>query len=508
MAEPAFSIGTRMARGAAWMVALRSADRVLGFVSMLVLARLLVPADFGLVALGMAVVGSLAAFSEFSFDLALIQNQTAERRHYDTAWTLGLLRGFLLAGLLLLLGNPAAAIFGDERLAGLVTAMAVFPLLEGFANIGVVEFRKQLVFGKEFLYRFSGRLVGVITTVALAILWQDYWALVAGQFVNRSLRLVLSYGLHPYRPRLSLAAWRELFHFSKWLLLNSILGFAINRAPTFVIGAILSVSSVGIFTLSSEIAAVVSQAVIAPIKRALFPGYAKLVEDLEAAKRALLRAHGVVMFIAAPATIGIGLTAELIVPLALGERWLSTVIIIEILAFDAFLVAMQGQVRPIFMALNRPEITTYLSMIYALTLIPAMISGMWAAGLVGVAWAAVGARLVQIAAEYYALNRILHISFWSVLHRVWRSLVSCLVLIAGVVLSKDAFALPVAQKEGEQLLNLTLIVMIGAVTYFLSVLLLWCLSRRPTDSTEAIVLTALQGFISKGSSVHANPTGS
>ncbi len=96
MAEPTSSIGTRMARGAAWMVALRSADRVLGFASMLVLARLLVPADFGLVALGMAVVGSLAAFSEFSFDMALIQNQTAERRHYDTAWTLGLLRGFLL----------------------------------------------------------------------------------------------------------------------------------------------------------------------------------------------------------------------------------------------------------------------------------------------------------------------------------------------------------------------------------------------------------------------------
>ena len=78
-----------MARGAIWMVVWRSAERFLGFVSMLVLARLLVPADFGLVALGMAIVGSLSVFSEFSFDLALIQNQTAERRHYDTAWTLG-----------------------------------------------------------------------------------------------------------------------------------------------------------------------------------------------------------------------------------------------------------------------------------------------------------------------------------------------------------------------------------------------------------------------------------
>ena len=68
IADPTLSIGTRMARGAAWMVVLHSADRLLGFVSMLILARLLVPADFGLVALGMAAVGGLAILSEFSFD--------------------------------------------------------------------------------------------------------------------------------------------------------------------------------------------------------------------------------------------------------------------------------------------------------------------------------------------------------------------------------------------------------------------------------------------------------
>ena len=94
------------------------------------------PADFGLVALGMAVVGSLAAFSEFGFDLALIQNQTAERRHYDTAWTLSVLRGFLLAGLLLLLAQPAATIFDDERLVALVSTLAIIPFLQGFANVG------------------------------------------------------------------------------------------------------------------------------------------------------------------------------------------------------------------------------------------------------------------------------------------------------------------------------------------------------------------------------------
>src|SRR3546814_495782 len=187
MAKPVRSVGTRMARGAAWMVALQSADRALGFVSILALARLLVPADFGLVALGMAVVGSLSAFSEFGFDLALIQNQSAERRHYDTAWTLTLLRGFLITGLLLLISEPNAEIMGDERLVELVYALALVPFIESFINIGIVDFRKNLVFRREFLYRLSSRLGGVVMTVPLAFFWRDYWALVVGQVTASSL---------------------------------------------------------------------------------------------------------------------------------------------------------------------------------------------------------------------------------------------------------------------------------------------------------------------------------
>jgi O-antigen/teichoic acid export membrane protein len=97
-----------MAKGAAWMIALRFSIRGIGVVSMIVLARLLVPADFGLVAIATALSGALAAMSEFGFQVALIQNQTADRRHYDTAWTLGLIRGFVVAGALCSPPLPAA----------------------------------------------------------------------------------------------------------------------------------------------------------------------------------------------------------------------------------------------------------------------------------------------------------------------------------------------------------------------------------------------------------------
>ena len=111
----AAGLGLQMARGAAWMVLLRLSIRAVGLVSTVVLARLLVPADFGLVAMATALSGALAAMSEFGFAVALIQNQTADRRYYDTAWTLGLIRGLLVAGALAACADPLATMFADQR---------------------------------------------------------------------------------------------------------------------------------------------------------------------------------------------------------------------------------------------------------------------------------------------------------------------------------------------------------------------------------------------------------
>ena len=86
-------LNRRVTRGAVWMIALRYADRIVGLLSTIVLARLLVPAGFGLVALAITMIAAISVLAEFGFESALIQRQDATRIHYDTAWALGLLRG-------------------------------------------------------------------------------------------------------------------------------------------------------------------------------------------------------------------------------------------------------------------------------------------------------------------------------------------------------------------------------------------------------------------------------
>ncbi|MDQ3445451.1 MAG: oligosaccharide flippase family protein, partial [Pseudomonadota bacterium] len=109
------SITGGMARGAAWMFAARMTDKVIGLVSTLFLARLLVPEDFGLVAIATAVIAFLALLANFSFEVALIQHPAPTREHYDTVWTINLLFGLGIAIALVALSHPLASFYDEPR---------------------------------------------------------------------------------------------------------------------------------------------------------------------------------------------------------------------------------------------------------------------------------------------------------------------------------------------------------------------------------------------------------
>src|SRR5438067_2459511 len=224
------------------MVAARIADRSVGLISTLILVRLLVPADFGLVVMATVMISALQVLTAFSFDLALIQNASAERRHYDTVWTLAVLFGATITLGLIVLAPLAAAFYGEPRLSVVVYALSIGTFLEGFTNVGVVAFRKEMQFHKEFGFLFTKRLFATSATVSLAFLWRDYWALVAGILTGTVASVWLSYLWHPYRPRFSLEARGEIFGFSRWMFFNNALGFVYYRAADFILGKTAGIS--------------------------------------------------------------------------------------------------------------------------------------------------------------------------------------------------------------------------------------------------------------------------
>jgi lipopolysaccharide exporter len=171
------NISKRMAKGAAWMILIKLSERLLGLMNTMVLARLLVPEDFGLVALAASMWAFLEVLGSFSFDLALIHNQEAEREHYDTAWTLGVLYGVFAALALAALAHPASLYFSNAKLEGVLYVFAACALIQSCKNIGVIAFQKDLDFRREFVYAVLVKVVSISATLALAFALRSYWAL-------------------------------------------------------------------------------------------------------------------------------------------------------------------------------------------------------------------------------------------------------------------------------------------------------------------------------------------
>ena len=190
------NFGRSMAVGAGWMVAMRWVHRLIGLASIAFLARLLLPEDFGIVGYAMLVIALLELLSGMSIDDALIRERDADAGYYSAAWTMNVLRGVVLAVLLLALARPAAEFFHEDALEAVVFAIAALPLLHGLENVGTVEFRKQLRFDLEFRFVLLPRIVATILTIALAFALRSYWALVAGSILGTSLKVAASYRLH------------------------------------------------------------------------------------------------------------------------------------------------------------------------------------------------------------------------------------------------------------------------------------------------------------------------
>jgi hypothetical protein len=191
--------------------------RGLGLFSTLLLVRLLSPEDFGVAAVAGAMLTLLEMLTATSFGLALIRMPAPEPRHYDTAFTLTVLRGVLIGGGMIGLADLQAALIGDARVADVMWLIALTALLQSFESIRMIDLQREFRFDRLMAYNVFQKVLGIAITLPLAFWLRNYWALVLAAPIGRLATLPLSYWLAPYRPRLSLAAWREMFNFSKWL---------------------------------------------------------------------------------------------------------------------------------------------------------------------------------------------------------------------------------------------------------------------------------------------------
>ena len=482
-------INKRIAIGAGWTISLRWTDRVIGLVSIAILARLLLPADFGLVGYALVILAILDQFFMFSFETVLIRDQDATKDKYNTVWTFEVIKGLILSFLIVTTAKPVSAFFSEPALEVILYWFALIPILKGLKNIGTVDFQKNLNFDKEFYLNVTVRLAGSITTVVLALVLRSYWALVCGAIVRAVLRVVLSYVMCDFRPRPCLSESSRVLGFSIWLLVHNIFSSINARLPVIVIGRYFEAQALAFFNMGQMFADLASQEFAAPIRRALYPGITKRQGDHAQIAKTLKIALGIIALVGLPATIGIGVTAPLFIPAFLGGNWVDVAPIVKVLSLHAAIYVLYPNSHVVYYALDRPKITAHISVLRLCILAPTILLVVPDYGVLGAAWSLVAVNGFVMIIDYLILLRLRAITFSNVISAVWRSTLAVIIMAICVTFTLENPLTPGIQES--TILHLALCVATGVVSYVMAIAMLWWLSGTP-DGPEAYVIRMLK----------------
>jgi lipopolysaccharide exporter len=479
-----------MVKGASWIVAWRLMTRLLGLVSTIVLVRLLLPADFGLITLATSISQSLDNLASVGVSDALIREPEPDRALYNTGFTLNLLRS-LFVSLCIVAGAPAASrFFDDPRLMPILYALAAMSMISAWENIGIVQFRRDLAFEKEFRLLALPRIAGMLTTIAFAFGLRNYWALIAGLVMLRVTRLILSYRMHPYMPAITLRAWRRIIGFSFWTWIGAIANIVKDRSDSFVIGRVLGPAKVGVYAIGMEVGALATTELLEPLATALFAGLSAGRREGADVRGAFFKAISITFIVTLPAGAGISLVAAPLVTLMFGERWHDAIPLVQIFAllgvtraipyYSSVLLAAQAQLKVQFRIVM-------VGLAVRLVLLFALIGPL---GLMGAVIAAVACFMAEEILFLIVTFRMFKLRAIDLLRATWRSILATVVMALVVVAEGIGWA-PPATGNLRMATDLFTAASSGAIVYCAVLMTAWRLSGRP-DGAETMLLGVVQ----------------
>jgi O-antigen/teichoic acid export membrane protein len=276
------SLTSRVQSGVIWNAISVSSTYLAGLVRLVVVARLLAPEDFGLIGMALTVVGGLSALTTIGLDISVIKtkfNSDEElSTHLDTIWTVDLARRSILALFLALLAYPAARFYREERLYQILLLFSLLPYIQGLQNIGLLIYRKKINFRRIVWLELATTFLTAATTIALVVWTRNVWALALSQLAAAVIAVLLSYRLHPYRPRLSLDrdALALALTFGKYALLMGVLGYVMQMADNILLGKLYSAAVLGTYVIAYNLAVLPLHGIATAIVNVTFPAYAEI----------------------------------------------------------------------------------------------------------------------------------------------------------------------------------------------------------------------------------------
>ena len=405
---PQKALGGTALRGMVWLGSARWAAQLFTWASTLVIARLLAPDDYGLVAIAMAFTGFLEVITDMGLGSALVQSRDLSRRDVEATMGATCILGAAAAILIALSAPLWANIQGDPRIVPVIRVLALGVPLGTALNVPYSMLHRRLAFGLVARAQFVRGVVTAGVTLAAAVVMQSHWALVTGALVGRVAFTVMLLWAEPVRPRLPDRDTKigGLLRFGGILTADRVLNYARANIDVALIGALLGTRMVGLYVMALALARLPLEKLGSAFEPVAYPTFARLRDDKPALRRYFLGLSVGTMAIALPVCLGLIVTAETFVPTVIGKQWIPIVRPLQVAAIVTPLAFHLILVSALFNAMGRVKLSLRITtLISVLTILAVVVSVPF--GIVGIAAATgIGFALVWVYAEMLALRLI------------------------------------------------------------------------------------------------------
>jgi len=387
----------RVLRSGAWQALGAVGARSAILARTVVVARLLTPQTFGLMGIAQFILEGFDACTQLGYSSALVYRRERLARAYDTAWVMAIMRGLFLAGLVVLAAPYVAAFFQQPALTAMLQVIALGLAVQGFSNVYLAEYQRDLDFKRLALLRQAASLLDFVVVVALAWWLRSAWALVIGSVASYAAKCGLSFALQRRwpRPRFRPEVARELSNYGKFVTGASAVTFLSTQLDNAIVGKLLGMQALGFYVLAYSLANVPYNYVTHVVSKVMFPSYSAIQGEPERLRAVFLKVLEATAALTIPAAVLLAVLGPHIVRVVYGEKWMPMAGALQILCLQGLLRSLAAAAAPLFLATGRPQYDFYLNLlrlaVMLITIVPLTLS--W-----GIEGAAVSVCLAMVAA--------------------------------------------------------------------------------------------------------------
>lgn len=479
-------LGTTAARAVLWNYVSFASGKALVLVTMAILARLLTPADFGMVGFATLVIAHLSVLQNLGLGPAVIQRKENADEAAQTVFILNLVLGAVFTVATILIAPLVAAFFREPLVAPVLRVLAFSFILEALGSMHEVLLQKNLAFRRKLIPDIGRAMTQGAVAITTAATGFGVWALVWGQLGGLLTYVVLSWAVVPWRPtyRFHRRLVRPLAKFGVPLVLTDIEYAIWSNLDYIVVGRLLGDAALGAYTLAYRLPEMLVQSVWRILANALFPVFSKVQDDPGALRSGFLATVRYTQIVIVPLCVGLFVTAEPTVQLVFGDQWTAIIPVLQVMAIFALIGSIGVNVGDVYKAMGRPDVLAKLSVMELAILFPALLYGA-RFGIVGVAWAHAAVATVDTIIRLVVARFMIGITFRDVARELGPS------YTAGIWLFAVAFSLSRLTAGLGGLSTILITAVAGASVYFgmlwrlddwsMRRILAWTGIRRPTD---------------------------